>query len=178
MCNLITLVYPAFPYPAQLLTALIPYSEGTKFGCGVCPSPPCSLYSYTHPSFSRLLQHYVIVSLSLPSTSRPSSSPFLLQTRQVAKIDCRSAHCVHSNLHRRPCHNCSCEKVRLPPSPPSIHSASPPPPYSSSALTAKSTSPSPYQKDTASTAPTGTSNPQSADRLPSSAIERSPFTLA
>lgn len=34
------------------------------------------------------------------------------QTRKVSKIDCGSRRCVHSANHRRPCPDCSCEKVR------------------------------------------------------------------
>lgn len=34
------------------------------------------------------------------------------QTRKVLKIDCGSRRCVHSANHRRPCPDCSCEKVR------------------------------------------------------------------
>jgi len=31
-------------------------------------------------------------------------------TKKVAKIDCMSDFCTHSSRHRRPCHDCRCEK--------------------------------------------------------------------
>lgn len=61
--------------------------------------------------------------LSLCSTTSSCVSPSYLfalytlltsteQTRKVSKIDCGSRRCVHSANHRRPCPDCSCEKVR------------------------------------------------------------------
>lgn len=53
---------------------------------------PARTFLSNHSLTCVFLQHYII-------------------TRKLSKIDCNSRRCVHSANHRKPCHDCCCEKV-------------------------------------------------------------------